>query len=244
MRGPMTDDADREGNRLAPWLAPVAETGFGVLAITVGLAFPPAAFAALASPVVGKAAGRWLVSRISDGEEVLQEEHVSPEDVAAAIEDNEAVADLLRTTVNGVLASRDRGQRRLLSRALAHGVKDDAQVEPELRLASVVTQLDVPDVQALLVLCRHRPERIGPTPKPDEGKPPDKRQANTLWPDELAREWPEGAGVAHQVMAKLVGLGLAYDRAGIVWGGVLHWEATEFGRRVIERLLEEAEPAD
>lgn len=221
---------------LKRWLPSLAETAVGGLAVVAGIAWPPAAFAALGAPVVGAAVARQLQVRVSDGEAVLAQEGVTQTDVATAMERNAAVADLLRTSVDGVLTTRDSAQRRLLARALARGVKDDAEVEPEIRVARTVAQLDVPDLQALRVLCARRPER--PHPNEDGNV---RRYPDTLWPDELREEWQQSALVAEEVMAKLVGLGLAYDRGGITYGGLLHWNATDFGRAVMARLEEEAQ---
>lgn len=217
------------------WLPALTETTFGVLAVVAGLAWPPAAFAAVGSPLLGEVAQR-LQARVADGEAVLQQESVTAEDVASAIAGNEAIADLLRTSVDGVMTARQQTQRRLLARALARGVKDQTRVEPELRLARTVAQLDVPDIQALQVLCVPRPERPAPGDNSDA-----KRYRDTLWPDELRNEWGQDALVGEEVMAKLVGLGLAYDRSGITYDGLLHWHATAFGREVIRWLETEAE---
>jgi hypothetical protein len=235
-----TDDAvtpasGAENSSLAQLTAALAGTAFGVAAIAAGVIFPPATVLAAAAPLVQVGAQRLLV-RVLDGEEVLEEEHVSAEDVTAAIVRNEAVLDLLRVSVGGVLASRNQAQRRLLARALARGVKDDTQVDPQLRYARTVAQMDVPEVMALRALCQDRENRQTLVPRDQEPA----RPANTLFPDELRREVPGLGDSAEEVMAKLVALGLAYDRAGITLDGRLHWSPTEFGRAILEALENEA----
>ncbi len=224
---------DEEQTELAWWPA-LAESSFGMLLAGVAIVFPPAAVVAAASPALGHAVRRLLQDRARDGQAVFDEEGVTTEDVEQAMERNAAVFDLGRQAVEGVLDARDRAHRRALARALANGVLDDAKVEPELRVVRAVSQLDVPDVLALGVLCQPRPER------PMPGEPDGRRYADTVWPDEVRGEWGQEALVIEEVMAKLVGLGLAYDRGGITMDGLLHWHATQYGRLVMARLEDEA----
>jgi hypothetical protein len=225
-----------DSNALVRYTAALAGTAFGVAAIAAGVIFPPATILAAAAPLVQVGAER-LLRRLTDGEDVLAEEHVTADDVAEAITRNEAVVDLLHVSVAGVLASRDRAQRRLLARALARGVKDDAQVDPQLRYARTVSQMDVPEVMALRTLCQHRENRVSLKPEDQEGARPE----DTLFPDELRLAHPEFGDTAEEVMAKLVALGLAYDRAGITLDGRLHWAPTGFGRSLLSALERETD---
>lgn len=228
-----SDGGSKPAGALQPSVPVIAETGFGAIAAVVGLAWPPAAVLAAAAPLVGEAIARRIGAAVSDGEAVLSEEGVTPEIVGEAINRNEAVMDLLRTSADGVLHSRDTVHRRTLARGLARGVKDDAQVEPALRVARALAQLDVPEVVALRILCSHRPERPGPNERI--------RYADTLFPDELTAEWGQTEVVIKEVMARLVAVGLAYDLAGATMNGILHWRATDFGREVIGAIQDEAD---
>jgi hypothetical protein len=219
------------------WLPALVETSFGVILAAAALVHEPASIVAAASPAVGRAVYGVLQHRASDGRAVFDEEGVTTEDVEEAMARNAAVFDLGRQAVEGVLDARDRAHRRALARALANGVLDDAKVEPELRVVRTLSQLDVPDVLALRVLCQPRPER----PAPDD--PNGNRHADTVFPDEARAEWGQEALVVEEVMAKLVGLGLAYDRGTITLGGVLHWQVTRYGRLVLTRLETEAAPS-
>jgi hypothetical protein len=230
------DEVHQRGSEAASWLPTVAETSFGMVLAGVSVFFPPASIVAAASPVLGHAVRSLLQERALDGQEVFDDEGVTVEAVEQALESNAAMFDLGRETVEGILDARDRGQRRLLARALAKGVLDDAKVEPELRLVRTVSQLDVPDVLALKVLCEPRAER--PSPEDPNGC----RYADTVWPDEVRAEWGQQSLVVEEVMARLVGLGLAFDRGSITMDGLQHWHATIYGRFVFERLAAEGAP--
>src|SRR6266480_1011257 len=87
-----------DNQELTRYTAALAGTAFGVAAIAAGVIFPPATVLAATAPIVQVAAER-VLRRVTDGEEVLKEEHVSAEDVAAAVARNEAVLDLLHVSV-------------------------------------------------------------------------------------------------------------------------------------------------
>jgi hypothetical protein len=227
---PRMDEEQAAGS----WLPALVETSFGMLVAAAAVVHPPAAIVAAASPALGHAVLRVLQDRTRDGQAVFDEEGVTTEDVEEAMGRNEAVFDLGRQAVEGLLDARNQAHRRVLARALASGVLDDAKVEPELRVVRTVSQLDVPEILALKVLCQPRPERANPD------DPDGQRYADTVFPDEARTEWGQEAMVVEEVMAKLVGLGLAYDRATVTLGGVLHWQVTEYGRLVTTRLDAEA----
>jgi hypothetical protein len=230
----MEDPGGRGLARLADAVPAITETAFGAAAVTIGLFHPSVSLFAVGSPIAGYAAKR-LQAALTDGEAVLKDEAVDEAVIVAALARNDAMLDLFRETVDGAFEARDRAQRRAMARAFAQAAKDDALVEPGIRITRVLAQMDDPEVQALRLACLERPHR----PRAGEEQR-ETRAADEIWPVELGADWSLSQATIVEVMARLVALGLAADLSGTTVDGLLHWRATAFGRTTAEALEREA----
>jgi hypothetical protein len=180
-------------------------------------------------------------------ESILRSADMSPDDLARAVRDNEALGDIFAQAVEiGSRARNDEKRRALgyiVARAFLH--PDTARVDETEVLLSTLDELDSPHVQALVLLHQAHEQTV----------PPDARH-NPSWvlgyhslaTKDIVERAPGMGEVARPVMSTLARLGLAQEvipLGGPAGGGsstVDRWTITEFGELMLRWLtLEEGE---
>jgi hypothetical protein len=140
-----------------------------------------------------------------------------------------SVAEVEAVFVEGVQAALKTGieaKRRLLAKAVANAVIDDALIDGSWLIADVLSQLDVPHIRALDALMREW----------ERGAEPDNRMGRSVvWQSLL-----------DPIKATLVRTGTATPSPQMFTAGVTHFVdgITVFGRELIRQLREEGYGAD
>jgi hypothetical protein len=151
-------------------------------------------------------------------------------------------ADLVRTTFEAVVDSADRAHRRLLARALAHGLQNDgAALDEEAEIVRAASSIGVGEIRIMEVLDRDRPARTKATGEEVKQEGLRFRPANSALTDELADELDYGWALP-RLLSRLVSEGFVFNPTGGTWDNSVDvFALTEFGRRFVTELRNEAD---
>jgi hypothetical protein len=199
---------------------------------------------AVAVPMVSATAGALaseLQRRLEDPADVLEAAGVSLKDLQDAIAKDASIATLWLSVIRGAMSSHERAQRRLLGRALANALTDDAEVDAELQVAQVAAGLSVVDIRVLALAESIPTDREEPASRgkfPMDGSTPMALTPNDVQRYEFLHRWPGvGAGI-DGALGILVGRGLLAPRVSMD-GALVAWGLTPFGSDMLTRLRSE-----
>jgi hypothetical protein len=205
------------------------EAAIGVVTSIVGQSLGPA------GAVVGAFLGPFAVhaaKRISELVARVDEVGLEKGTIVERLNENEALAQLVAEVVRATVESDLGAKRALLAQAAIRALRDDAAVDVEARVVRVAVAIDTVDVRVLAMVAEP-PER----PEPEDES--QRRAEGAMYPDELVARWPGAEEILSTATSSLIAAGLI-ENAGIgTFGGETFWKLSPFGRRFLDRLLQE-----
>jgi hypothetical protein len=207
------------------------DTAIGVLGVAAGASGGLAALAVWATfaPSISLGVKEMWNRRVADLNDVLAEEGLSPEMVVKALRESDVLTDMFARTMRQVVATESREKRRVLARALARVLTEDAEVDVESRILTTLSVCDVPEIRVLAIAGRlQRQER-------------DARSANQpkkmVCPGDILDEWHGVAAIYPAVEGTLISQGLiGKDSLG---EDPDCFEVSLYGYKILKRLREE-----
>lgn len=142
------------------------------------------------------------------------ETDLEPSEILRRVYADERMTEVFETAIESGIATAYEDKRRLLARALAQGLHDDADIDETLLLVKAITGLEVLHVRVLDRMVSA--ELSGQEPHPDQV---------------IEELYPGRSELVGPLVATLVQLGLVASGSGF---GALKQEVTGFGYRVIE----------
>lgn len=190
-----------------------------------------AAAAAALEPVLRRGLA-WIAQVVKRGSDRAG---MSPQELLASLESSAAQTELLIKALELARSASLASKREAIASALAAGTASEEAAVSETEFLRIVADLDVAHVEALRLLSEPRPS--------DLPRSALLGQLN-FDPEDLGVLSPTLRGREGRLLAVLVAHGLAERDSSATWDSVgsPSWHITPFGREMLDRFMEGAEP--